>query len=43
MSDGKKIAYSFYPAREFDNTCILLSLEKILEFADIFNISQLMN
>jgi len=37
---GKTKASPLYSVKEFGNTCILLSLDKVLEYADVINIIQ---
>lgn len=37
---GKNKASSLFSVKEFGNTCILLSLDKVMEYADVINIIQ---
>lgn len=38
--NGKDKASTMYSVREFGNTCLLLSLDKVLEYGDILNVPQ---
>ncbi|MBS4462667.1 putative DNA binding domain-containing protein [Aerococcaceae bacterium zg-B36] len=38
--NGETKAASLYSVKEFGNTCILLTLDKVLEYADVINIIQ---
>lgn len=40
---GETKANSLDSVKEFGNTCILLSVDKVLEYADVINIIQGMN